>query len=283
MPHDQGGANIVLCNILADVAQVTHAVHLLHSKDATVSNLALKTLKLVVERRIKRPPEDTDLCTYLAGSMKDEFSYDPYDIPSVWTRLCMATRRLKKRISIEWQSGINNSLMPYINGQPITKANAAKTITAAVRSSFLRSLLNKPNQGKAFKLTAANPNSNHFLREGNFTRFADCRFIHRARLSVLPLRGLRRFGNASQTCRRCQRHRETLAHVINHCPPNFRMIMQHHNAILDRLNKAFDHKNLTVYVNQQVPDFPSTCRPDLVVINHQPPQDCHDHRRRHTV
>ncbi|XP_023226012.1 uncharacterized protein LOC111626755 [Centruroides sculpturatus] len=270
MPHGQGGANITPCNLLADVAQVSHAVHLLLSRDTTVSALAFKTLRLVVEKRIKRLPTDADLCTYLAGSMANEFGCDPYDIPSVWTRLRMATRRLKKRIDINWTPNNDGTLIPIINGRPINKNTAAKSISAAVRESFLGSLLNKPDQGKAYKIIATNHHSNHFLREGNFTRFADWRFIHRARLSVVPLRGLRRFGNASQTCRKCRRQRETLAHVINHCPPNFRMITMRHNAILERLNNSFNHRNLTVYSNQQIPDFPSSCRPDLVVLNSNP-------------
>ncbi|XP_023215159.1 uncharacterized protein LOC111617978 [Centruroides sculpturatus] len=270
IPHAQGGANVTPCNVLADVAQVSHAINLIQSKDPVVATLATKTLQLVVEKRIKRQPTEADLCTYLAGSMDNEFGADPYDIPSTWTRLRMATRRLKKRINIEWSHTENGALIPTLDGTPIKKTTAMKSISAAVRATFLQSLLNKPDQGKAFKITSANNNSNHFLREGNFTRFADWRFIHRARLSVVPLRGLRRFGNASQTCRRCQRHRETLAHVINHCPPNLHLITKRHNAILDRLNRAFNHKDLNVYINQQIPDFPSSCRPDLVVINQNP-------------
>ncbi|XP_023225569.1 uncharacterized protein LOC111626430 [Centruroides sculpturatus] len=271
MPHAQGGANVTPCNILADVAQVSHAINILHSKDPVVATIAAKTLQQVVEKRIKRPPSEADLCTYLAGSMDSEFGCDPYDIPSTWTRLRMATRRLKKRINIEWHPNGSGTLIPSINDAPIRSTNTAmKTISSAVKATFLHSLLVKPDQGKAYKITASNTNSNHFLQDGNFTRFADWRFIHRARLSVVPLRGLRRFGNASQTCRRCQRQRETLAHVINHCPPNFRLITKRHNAILDRLNNTFDHSGLTVYVNQRIPDFPDNCRPDLVVLNQNP-------------
>ncbi|XP_023215163.1 uncharacterized protein LOC111617983 [Centruroides sculpturatus] len=270
MPHAQGGANITPCNILADVAQVNHAHSLLHSRDPTVAALALKTLQVVVEKRIRRPPTDADLCTYLAGSMDNEFGCDPYDVPSTWTRLRMATRRLKKRLDIEWHPDTKGTLTLSINGNPVKRPTVMKSISTAVKATYLQSLLNKPDQGKAFKVTAANFNSNHFLRGGSFTRFADWRFIHRARLSVVPLRGLRRFGNASQNCRRCQRHRETLAHVLNHCPPNLSTITKRHNAILDRLNNAFNHRNLTTYINQQIPGFESNCRPDLVVLNQNP-------------
>ncbi|XP_067131911.1 uncharacterized protein [Centruroides vittatus] len=203
-------------------------------------------------------------------SMDQEFGMDSYNIPSLWTRLRMAVRRLKKRVDLDWHPGNDGRIILTVNTKPVTSASATRAMSDAVRESFLASLVRKPDQGKAFKLIASNPNSNHFLSESKYTRFADWQFIHRARLSVVPLRGLRRFGHASQTCRRCQRHRETLAHVINHCPPNFRQITLRHNAILDRLINAIDRRNLTIFSNQQIPGYPDTCRPDLVVLNEQP-------------
>ncbi|XP_023234044.1 uncharacterized protein LOC111633668 [Centruroides sculpturatus] len=270
MPNCQGGANVTPCGILADIAQVSHATNLFLSRDPTISNLATKTLEKVVEKHIRRKPTGQDLCTYLTGSMENEFGSDPYDVPSLWTRLRMATRRLRNRIDLNWHPNEDGTLTPSIDGKPINKPTAFSIISTAVKTTFLGSLLRKPDQGKVFKLTATNKDSNHFLHDGNYIRFADWRFIHRARLSVVPLRGLRRFGNTTQRCRRCQRHRETLAHVINHCPPNLSQITKRHNAILNRLINAIDRRNLRIYTNQQIPDFHSTCRPDLVVINNNP-------------
>ncbi|XP_071447570.1 uncharacterized protein [Hetaerina americana] len=60
--------------------------------------------------------------------------------------------------------------------------------------------------------------SSHFVCTGRFTCFCDWRFIHRARLNVLPLNGARRgVPNASRKCRRCRTDEETLPHVLNHC------------------------------------------------------------------
>ncbi|XP_023232374.1 uncharacterized protein LOC111632225 [Centruroides sculpturatus] len=265
MPHAQGGANITPCGILAYVAQVSHAINLLHSRDPVVAALAGNTLRLVVEKRIKRPPSDDDVCTYLSGSMENEFGLDPYDIPSVWTRLRMATHRLKKYIDLVWQPNADGTFIPSVNEKPLQKATAMKFLSDAVKAT-----LRKPDQGKTYRLIARNANSNHFLHDGSFTRFADWRFVHRARLRVVPLRGLQRFGNASQNCRRCQRHCETLAHVVNHCPPNFSLITKRHNSILNRLYNAIDRRNLTVFTNQRIPDYPGTCCPDLVIVNSNP-------------
>ena len=57
------------------------------------------------------------------------------------------------------------------------------------------------------------------MRTGLHTPFCDWRFIHRARLGVVPLNATRRFGTGDRRCRRCGHALETLPHVKNHCPP----------------------------------------------------------------
>ena len=51
------------------------------------------------------------------------------------------------------------------------------------------------------EITSATNPPNHILRNGDFTRFADWRFIHRARLDCVPLNGSQRFGNKNRKCR----------------------------------------------------------------------------------
>ncbi|EMP24737.1 Teneurin-2 [Chelonia mydas] len=64
-----------------------------------------------------------------------------------------------------------------------------RTLKAAIHSLYMETLKRKPDQGKAFELTSKWDASNHFLAGGGFTRFADWRFIHRARLNCVPLNG----------------------------------------------------------------------------------------------
>lgn len=138
----------------------------------------------------------------------------------------------------------------------------------AIREFFRCRLLVKPDQGKVFEVTSATTPPNHFMRGGDFTRFAEWRFIHRARLDCVPLNGNRRFGNGNKKCRRCGHANETLPHVINHCPPHFAAITRRHNAILDRIVKAFNPpQGATVRVNQTMPESNDGLRPDLVILN----------------
>ena len=131
---------------------------------------------------------------------------------------------------------------------------------------FRRRLLKKPDQGKVYEVMSATTPPNHFLRNGDFTRFADWRFIHRAQLDCVPLNGARRFGHGDKRCRKCGHENETLPHVLNHCKAHLVAVTRRHNSILDRLVKALvPREGTTVRVNQCVPGMSDGLRPDLIV------------------
>jgi len=110
--------------------------------------------------------------------------------------------------------------------------------------------------------------TNHFLRNGDITRFADWRFVHRARLDCVPLNGSQRFGNKNRKCRRCGYANETLPHVLCHCKPNFVAITKRHNAIQDRLVRAFNASAYTtVRIKTSVPGLDGSLRPDFIAVN----------------
>jgi len=133
---------------------------------------------------------------------------------------------------------------------------------------YSQKLLAKPNQGKVYEVTSATNPPYHFLRSGDFTRFADWRFIHRARIDCAPLNGSRRFGNRNRKCRRCGYATVTLPHVLCHCKLNFVSITKRHNVIQDRLVRAFNvSASTTVRINQAVPGLDGSLRPDFVASN----------------
>ncbi|KYN00856.1 hypothetical protein ALC62_08348, partial [Cyphomyrmex costatus] len=105
--------------------------------------------------------------------------------------------------------------------------------------------------------------SNHFMRGGSFTRFADWRFIHKARLDVLPLNGAWRWGDEDKRCQRCGGVSETLLHVLCHYGIHSAAIQLRH-TVLHRLWKA-NRLPGVVRVNQRVEGL----RPDLAV-RHEP-------------
>ena len=117
-------------------------------------------------------------------------------------------------------------------------------------------------------MTSATTPPNHFMRNGDFTRFAGLRFIHRARLDCVPLNGSQRFGHRDRKCHRCGYVRETLPHVLCHCKPNFAAITKRHDAILHRLVKAFHAPaSTTIRINQVIPGADESLRPDFVAVD----------------
>ncbi|XP_023223761.1 uncharacterized protein LOC111624982 [Centruroides sculpturatus] len=240
---------------------------LFQSRDTDIRQISRSALEDVVKHRIRRSLDPSDLCCYLNGSMEEKFGRPSKDITSVWTRLQMATRRLKKEIGISWTTGPDELPTITANNCLIHAHECQRTLCGLLKEHYLQKLTAKPDQGKAFKITSASEVSNHFINNGQYTRFADWFFIHKARLSVVALRGHKRFGNEPKKCRRCGYQRETLAHVLCHCPANFHLITLRHNAILNRIVSAFRPKDAKVYVNQRIPGFNKNCRPNMVVVH----------------
>ena len=265
LSYQRGGVNLLPINVLADISQVVHGLGLLQS--AHLGQLSMAFLKSVVRKRIRRLPEPQDVANYLCGSMEGAFANEPTDISNIWTRLRSATRRLRSKINVSWISD-GDQITLCLNGLVLRRRVAEYALRNSIREYYRQKLLAKPDQGKVYEITSATNPPNHFLRNGDFTRFADWRFIHRARLDCVPLNGSQRFGNRNRQCRRCGYANETLPHVLCHCKPNFVSITKRHNAIQDRLVRAFNASaSTTIRINQAVPGLDVSLRPDLVAVN----------------
>eukprot|EP00731_Ephydatia_muelleri_P034312 Em0054g35a len=105
--------------------------------------------------------------------------------------------------------------------------------------------------------------------QGAFLTFPQYRFVHKARLDLLPVRTVQarcRKAIPSTLCRVCGRFQETLAHVLNHCHPSMGLIRDRHNAILDRIIRAVPDSLGAKYKEQPLPGTSGNNRPDLTVI-----------------
>ncbi|CAI6356202.1 unnamed protein product [Macrosiphum euphorbiae] len=78
-----------------------------------------------------------------------------------------------------------------------------RTVRDTLRLKRSDALIAKPDQGRAVECVAVHSASSHFLRDGDFTRFADWRFVHRARLNLVPLNGSSSWRAGDRRCRRC--------------------------------------------------------------------------------
>ncbi|XP_046662924.1 uncharacterized protein LOC124355813 [Homalodisca vitripennis] len=120
------------------------------------------------------------------------------------------------------------------------------------------------------------PTSNHKLRGRKYTRFAYWRFMDRARLNTLPLKGCPRWGNEDR-CRRCGRHNDTTSYILSLLVYDVR-ITKSHDATLEllgseirghpqkiRLGKRVLFQELVPVV--EVPKVVASLRSDLETID----------------
>ena len=163
----------------------------------------------------------------------------------------------------------SNQQPDIIKIHPLASGQLAGLLKRAARQSYLDRLLKKPDQGKVHEVASQWSTSSHFMRTGLYTRFCEWRFIHRARLGVVPLNATRRFGTGDKRCRRCGDALETLPHVINHCPLLLTAMQMRHNAVQNRIAKAIPKHMGTVTINGNCAGATSADtkaqRPDIVV------------------
>lgn len=119
---------------------------------------------------------------------------------------------------------------------PNKKNHVMCSLRTCMQIAHAEKLKSLENQGKTFECLEKDKASVHFFVDGKYTRFADWRFIHRARHNLLPLNANRRWApQNTQNCRRCNYHLETLPHVIQHCRIHSDGMQQRHNALVNRL------------------------------------------------
>ncbi|GFR10192.1 retrovirus-related Pol polyprotein from type-1 retrotransposable element R2 [Trichonephila clavata] len=255
-----GGCSIPSAAEDSDFYLIDTAFKLLTSNDEEVGLLALAQLSRTVRQRVKRQPSDGDFASFLSGCMEDEFGKTTNRLSNTWTNARKASARQK----VTWSFSQGKPTIS-IGDETLSSAHRRKIMRTfhahfqAKAASALRAL---PSQGKAMDCVALSPASTHFLTEGKFTRFADWRFVHKARLNLVPLNANKSWRDPQEKlCRRCGRWEETLPHVINHCPMHSAAWQKRHNTVLKRVQNAVAFKGKVISVNQAVD---KGLRPDLV-------------------
>ena len=265
-PTSAGGVGLTELRREADVLLVASSSQLLNSRDPEVARVARAELARVAARRLDhdRDPTPADLASYLNGVELR----DGGDVSSRFTRTRVSTKALAASIALDWRPADDTPTL-FVGIKPVERRREAGQVRDALRQRELADLVARPHQGKVMSCVAAEPVSSHYMYNGSYTRFAEWRFVHRARLGLVPLNGYQqRRPAADQRCRRCNHPRETLPHVLNHCRPHMVALTKRHDAILTRLERAVPKdRGTAVRVNRQVPGVNSPLRPDLVVIS----------------
>ena len=161
---------------------------------------------------------------------------------------------------------------------PLFSTESSGPRRAKVACSFLhqlsqeratKKLLDLPDQGKVARamIKDAFGNGSSWMFTGLNMKLKDWRFIHRARMNVVPTnKNKSKWSDEfSHECRVCQSKDETLPHILCHCKQNMTLIRNRHDKIVERLRKAHRFGNLRI--DHQIPGLNDACRPDLVITN----------------
>jgi Reverse transcriptase (RNA-dependent DNA polymerase) len=263
-PRGAGCLGVPEAGVDSDIYLIDSAFKLLTSGDEATKKLAVQELRRIVRRRVKRIPTPEDLGEYLSQNTEGEFRTGTDAGKTVWS----LARSASGRLGLTWT--FTEELVPAINlgdSSPIGHLHRKMVLSRLrqwERDKHTARLIALPKQGVVMSCVGLARASSHFLSSGDYTRFADWRFIHRARLGVLPLNAYNHIisGSAPQ-CRRCGYELESAAHVLGHCLWQMRAITARHDEVVARLKRASLRKFRVLAENRPVDD--SALRPDLVL------------------
>ncbi|GFS38785.1 reverse transcriptase domain-containing protein [Nephila pilipes] len=270
---NKGGAALPLFRALLDVHAISHAFRLLASDDQLTSDVAFAGLRGVVRKKILRDPTPSECAEFLNGNKAGDFARESGDLSTLWSRARQAADRLFKFIKFSWtfneELGCFN-LNIYRSPNPVcvvpsTAGLVARLLRDDLESFYIMQLSSLVDQGKTVEVFSQHPASNHFLQAGDFTRFCDWNFIHRARLGCLQLNATMRFSKRNPKCRKGGYVRETIPHVLNHCKPHSDAWKRRHDAIQNRVARAISSSVGSVAINKKFPGIAQTLIPDMVL------------------
>lgn len=246
----------------SDVARVDTAFKLLMSTDPEIKALAFDDLARATQARCSRIPNNVDLQEFLSDR---EYRTTESRYTSLWSK----ARAASGRLGIKWHIADDHKITLLIEDKAITDKRkifrTLRTIFKNQRTSSFRAL---PAQGRTQECFGANKVSNHFIRTGDYLRFCDWDFIHRARLAVVKLNGhIPNLKGDERRCRFCKFKVESIAHVLNSCDRFLSTkITDRHDRIVARLKKAAS-ENWQVLKENQPYGKNRGLRPDLILTN----------------
>ena len=245
-----------------DVMAIVQAVRILSSSDPAVAAMARYELKYIVRRSTQSEPTPELLSVYLSSTPDRRTAKLYYTYSSLWSRVRQACRRL--RVTFHY-SDTSDVTISADDSEHIKSKQVTTFLHRLVQSRFGDDLMALKDQGKVARCMSDDQyaNGSTWHCTGLNVRFKDWRFIHRARLNVVPLNANKsRFSNTDPICRHCLQS-ETLPHVICHCRPHMVQIRDRHNSIVTRLTNAIRFGKITT--DRTVAESNLRLRPDVVV------------------
>ena len=182
---------------------------------------------------------------------------------SLWTRTRHATKAVPVTFHLHGTAPPRISTCDY--AEPVLAKDACRFLHNITRDSEAKTLHDLRDQGKV-ALALHNDrfaNGSSWLFTGLNLHFKDWRFIHRARLNLLPTNAVKStWSDCDPTCHHCKQP-ETLPHMLCHCPPNMPATTDRYNKIVEHLTNAVQYGSVST--DKTVADSHSPMRPDIVI------------------
>ena len=247
----------------SDLQAIVQALRILSSADDNVRRIATEELKKFVRNTTQSAPTAELITKYLSAAddpRLQKLNYSTHS--SLWSRVRLACRRQNVTFVFSEQ---NPHHVLADGSEAIESRKVTTFLHRLTQQRYADALMSLPDQGKVARCLIEDQyvNGSSWHMNGLNIRFKDWRFVHRARLNVVPLNANKsRFSRTSPTCRHCSQP-ETLPHVICHCRPQMTQIRDRHNKIVQRIVNAVRFGE--IQTDKAIRDSGSRLRPDIVV------------------
>lgn len=194
----------------SDIALIDPWYKLLTSREKIICKLAWDELNEIANWRFGSTSSANINVCLNSKDFLDARSSDKYK--STWSR----PRQASKHIMVVW--AVNDRFDFELDaGDGLISGRRAifRNLRLMLRKNHTLLLRAHPHQVKTNECVAASKASFPFFSDGSYNAFKDWRFVHRARLCLVPLNAYNHV-NKPKKWRRCQKD-ETLPFVLNRC------------------------------------------------------------------
>ena len=274
-PTHLGGVGLPSARAEQAILQVAHFLRMATCPDGVVRALTFSALRKVIEQRcLVGAPSLESMASFLNGELPTiQQGRGSTTISPVLQSLKYLKKTIGARIVVDGESLAVS--LPCDDGEERRigvedRANVIQALHDAMGLAFFHQWRGQANQGKAAPLYAAAPEALAAFDRYSGMRFCDWRFLHRARLNLIPTNAVKAayYPEAAASCRICGAEQETLSHVLGRCWHHSPNINRRHNAVQDAVVAALpSSEGQEVLVNRTPTAFTTSERVDLQVIN----------------
>lgn len=251
----------------ADIWTLARATQLLTSSDPLVRGIFKEQLLENVRRGFTQGvPEVLPVAEFLSGSVDHglyRLRFAPKSKETLWTLARRAAKRQRVRIDI---SG-DESYFLVADDVSVRPLKAVRGLRQVIRQRNTKRFCDvnlHPHQGRVASALALESSSKDMARLISCRtelRYEDWKYLHRARLDLLQLRGYFWSKCQDKTCRHCGQTDENGFHVINNCQVHLLEYTRRHDSVLDLFYQLLLRKGYTANINRAMPG--QRLRPDV--------------------